>query len=79
MKKMFQNVNEGLSRRFPLENAFVFADFDDSEPEKIMHYKLEEQALSATPTAVAVTIGILSRKRNGLTFGNAREVQNLYQ
>jgi hypothetical protein len=71
MRKMFQNVNEGFSRRFPLENAFVFADFDDSEPEKIMHYKLEQQALSATPTAVAVTIGILSRKRNGLTFGNS--------
>jgi len=77
MRKMFQNVNEGLSRRFPLESAFVFADFDDSELEKIMHYKLENQALSATPEAIAVAIGILSRKRNGLNFGNAGEVENL--
>lgn len=77
MRKMFQNVNEGLSRRFPLGNAFVLADFDDSELEKIVHYKLEQQALSAITAPVALAIGILSRKRNGLNFGNAGEVENL--
>ena len=29
MEEMFQNVNPGLSRRFPLVSAFVFDDFDD--------------------------------------------------
>ncbi|KAJ4325231.1 hypothetical protein N0V84_003613, partial [Fusarium piperis] len=28
MEEMFQNVNPGLSRRFPLSSAFVFEDFD---------------------------------------------------
>jgi hypothetical protein len=57
MRKTFQNVNEGLSRRFPLENAFMFAGFDDSELEKIMHYKLEQQVLSSTPAPIAPAIG----------------------
>lgn len=77
MRKMFQNVNEGLSRRFPLDSAFVFADFDDCELEKILLQKLEKQGLSATPAAMSVAIGILSRKRDGLNFGNAGEVENL--
>ena len=31
MERMFQNINPGLSRRFPLDSAFVFEDFDDEE------------------------------------------------
>lgn len=77
MRKMFQNVNEGLSRRFPLDSAFLFADFDDSELEKILNYKLKQQDLGATPAAISVAIGVLSRKRDGLNFGNAGEVENL--
>jgi hypothetical protein len=77
MREMFQNVNPGLSRRFPLADAFHFADFDDQELEEILRLKLKNQDLGATDEAVSVAIDILGRARNGLNFGNGGDVENL--
>lgn len=74
---MFQNVNPGLTRRFPLSDAFRFEDFSDSELLEILHLKLKQQGLSATQPAQAVAIDVLSRLRNGLNFGNGGDVENL--
>ncbi|PQE16474.1 nfx1-type zinc finger-containing 1 protein [Rutstroemia sp. NJR-2017a BBW] len=77
MRGMFQNVNPGLSRRFPLADAFHFADFDDQELEEILRLKLKNQDLGATDEAVSVAIDILGPARNGLNFGNGGDVENL--
>jgi len=77
MKTMFQNVNPGLTRRFALENAFYFEDFTDQELQEILEYKLKKQDLKATTEAIRVAIDVLSRKRNGLNFGNGGDVENL--
>ncbi|KAG6919536.1 hypothetical protein DXG01_005126 [Tephrocybe rancida] len=77
MLEMFQNVNPGLSRRFALENAFDFEDFDDEQLLEILNFKLKGQDLSATEAAKAVAIEALSRLRNRPNFGNAGEVENL--
>jgi hypothetical protein len=72
-----QNVNPGLARRFAIENAFQFEDFNDEELREIMDYKLNNQDLSATDVAKDVAIEVLSRSRNRPNFGNAGELENL--
>lgn len=70
-------MNPGLSRRFKIEDAFNFEDFDDDELLKILNLKLNNQNLGATEPAKKVAIEMLSRGRNRPNFGNAGEVENL--
>lgn len=77
MMEMFQNVNPGLTRRFPLSDAFHFNDFNDTELQEILEFKLKTQGLGATGSAVSTAIACLSRARNGLNFGNGGDVENL--
>jgi len=72
-----QNVNPGLARRFAIENAFRFEDFNNDELRQIMNHKLKVQDLSATDAAKDVAIEVLSRSRNRPNFGNAGELENL--
>ena len=77
MKDMFRNTNPGLSRRFPLADAFHFEDFDDHQLRKILEFKLNKQGLDATDQAKEVAINVLSKARRRLHFGNAGEVENM--
>lgn len=74
MVEMFQNVNPGLTRRFPISDAFRFEDFTDSELQEILQFKLRKADLGATPQAISTAIDVLSRLRNGLNFGNGGDV-----
>jgi hypothetical protein len=42
MEVMFQNVNPGLSRRFPMGSAFHFEDYTDDDLQKILELKLKQ-------------------------------------
>jgi len=77
MAKIFQNCNSGLTRRFPLSDAFHFEDFSDPELQEILKLKLNDQELGATDRAISVAIDVLRRARNGLNFGNGGDVENL--
>ncbi|TVY43950.1 NFX1-type zinc finger-containing protein [Lachnellula occidentalis] len=77
MKEMFQNVNQGLTRRFQLSEAFRFEDFTDPELQEILLFKLNKQGLGASTRAISVAIDVLGRARNGLNFGNGGDVENL--
>jgi SpoVK/Ycf46/Vps4 family AAA+-type ATPase len=77
METMFQNVNPGLSRRFPMDSAFVFVDFDDEALGQILDSKLKSSGFKATEKAKAVAIEVLRRARNRPNFGNAGEIDNL--
>lgn len=77
MKDMLRNVNPGLARRFQLEEAFRFEDFNDSELLQILELKLKNQDLNASPAALTTAIEVLARQRNGLNFGNGGTVENL--
>lgn len=72
-----QNVNPGLARRFKIEDAFKFEDFDESELSQILDLKLKDQDLGATPAAKKVAMKVLLRTKNKPNFGNAGEVENI--
>lgn len=77
MQRMFQNVNPGLSRRFPMDQAFVFEDFTKKELEEILGRKLIEQGYKITDRAKLVVFEMLERARLQPHFGNAGEIDNL--
>lgn len=77
MTEMMAKSNPGLSRRFPLSDAFHFDDFNDEELKQILELKLKKQGLGATEEAKSVAIEVLQRARNRPNFGNAGEVENL--
>jgi len=77
MEEMFQNVNPGLSRRFPLASAFVFEDFTATELCQILDLKLKTQGFLATDQAKNVAMEMLDRARNRSNFGNAGEIDIL--
>ncbi|KAK4163750.1 putative AAA family ATPase [Cladorrhinum sp. PSN259] len=77
MERMFQNVNPGLSRRFPIASGFTFEDFSDEEIRKIFDLKLKQQAYQATDQAAGVAMEMLKRARNRPNFGNAGEIDIL--
>ncbi|CAI7659971.1 unnamed protein product [Penicillium viridicatum] len=77
MEEMFQNVNPGLSRRFPMDQAFVFEDFTSNELDAILNLKLKEQGFGITDLGRRVVLEMLERSRNRPHFGNAGEIDNL--
>jgi hypothetical protein len=77
MVEMLDNSNPGLARRFPINDAFSFEDFNDEQLRKILDLKLKNQGLEAIDEAKDVAIQILSRLRDQPNFGNAGEVENL--
>lgn len=77
MEKMFQNVNPGLSRRFPITSGFTFDDFSDEELHKILDLKLKNQGYEITDRGATVVMEMLKRARNRPNFGNAGEIDIL--
>ena len=70
-------MNPGLARRFRIEEAFRFEDFDDTELLQMLNLKLKDQDLDATDDAKRVAIDFLGRERNRPNFGNGGAVENL--
>lgn len=77
MENMFQNVNPGLARRFPIASGFNFEDFSDGELQKIFDLKIKQQGYQATAGATTVAMEMLKRARNRPNFGNAGEIDIL--
>lgn len=77
MEAMFQKVNPGLARRFPLSSAFEFQDFSDEELRKILDKKVQAQGFTASEEAKKVAMEVLGRARNRQNFGNAGEIDIL--
>ncbi|KIY65706.1 P-loop containing nucleoside triphosphate hydrolase protein [Cylindrobasidium torrendii FP15055 ss-10] len=77
MKDMFLNVNDGLSRRFSIEDAFKFEDFTTTELGEILDLKMAQGDLKATPDARSVALDVLERAKLRPNFGNGGDVENL--
>ncbi|KAK8123367.1 hypothetical protein PG999_003285 [Apiospora kogelbergensis] len=74
MQTMFDNVNPGLARRFPMASAFNFGDFNDQQLLQILNLKLKQLSYDATGEAKNVAMEMLNRARNRPNFGNAGEI-----
>lgn len=77
MEEMFQKVNPGLRRRFPLEEAFRFKDYDDERLNEILRLKMAKEDITAEPPAMDVAAEVLRRARDRPNFGNGGDVDNL--
>ena len=77
MRDMFQNVNPGFARRFPLDQAFKFGDFSMEQLDSILGLKLKKANLGVTEGGKKVAMEVLERARMTPNFGNAGEVENL--
>ncbi|UKZ79626.1 hypothetical protein TrVFT333_007386 [Trichoderma virens FT-333] len=76
MENMLQKCNPGLRRRFPLEEAFRFDDYDDNRLQEILNLKMEEDGIRASPEAMKVVSELLRRARDRPNFGNGGDVVN---
>ncbi|KAK0629512.1 P-loop containing nucleoside triphosphate hydrolase protein [Bombardia bombarda] len=77
MEEMFQKSNPGLLRRFPLEEAFRFQNYDDMRLNEILTYKMEKEDITASKAALDVAAEVLRRARDRPNFGNGGDVDNL--
>ena len=77
MEEMFQKSNPGLRRRFPLEQAFRFYDYDDEQLTAILKLKMDEEEITADAPAMEVASEVLRRARDRPNFGNGGDVENI--
>lgn len=77
MVEMFQHVNPGLSRRFPLASAFRFPSFSLSQLEQILDNRLQAASMRASPNAKSAALTVLRHAMVSPQFGNAAEVDTL--
>merc|ERR1712000_59629 len=77
MKEMYANGNPGLARRFPLDTAFKFDDFDSQKLGEVLDLKLEKEKLATTEKAREVAMDMLTRASFRPGFGNGGEIDNL--
>jgi hypothetical protein len=75
MTEMLENSNPGLARRFPINEAFYFEDFNDRELKEILDLRLQKQGLEATEEAKNVALELLRRARDLPNFGNAGDIE----
>lgn len=77
MERMLAKCNPGLARRFQLENAFIFTDYDDDALTRILIDKVQSSGLKISPSAAIFAVSRLAKARAGPHFGNAGAVGNL--
>lgn len=80
MEAMLRNCNSGLARRFRMEDALRFEDYDDAVLVEIMQKMASDRGLKMkSSVAVAAVETVLSKERSKKNFGNAGAVKNLIE
>ncbi|KAK0646884.1 P-loop containing nucleoside triphosphate hydrolase protein [Cercophora newfieldiana] len=77
MEDMFQNMNPGLRRRFPLKQAFRFTNYSDAKLLDILTLRTASQGVTADEKAMSVAGEVLRRLKDRPNFGNGGDVENL--
>ena len=77
MESMLRRGNPGLARRFQLDKAFIFDNYDDEALLRILLRNVERRGKTIAPeTARLVVLQDLARARLRPNFGNAGAVDN---
>jgi hypothetical protein len=77
MEAMFSSCNPGLSRRFQLENAFIFEDYNDDSLLRILMASCKKDELKISLELGTQAIKKLLKAKEQPNFGNAGSVNNL--
>lgn len=77
MEDMLRNANSGLARRFNLDDALFFEDYDDEALFRILGAKAKAAGLKLSLQTQRAAVKILARQRNLPNFGNAGAIDNL--
>ena len=79
MFEMIRNGNPGLSRRFPIDQAFYFDDFSNVELLEILVSKAKAKGVEINQDFARKAVDALALRRNQANFGNAGAVDTLLQ
>jgi Holliday junction resolvasome RuvABC ATP-dependent DNA helicase subunit len=74
MRKMFREMNSGLTRRFSLDDPFQFEDFSDGILERIVIKELEKNGMRMSFQVRKVFMKSMNNLRLAPNFGNAGAV-----
>ena len=77
MRDMLRVQNPGLSRRFNVESALMFRDYDDTALASILVDVCNAENLKLSLPVLRASIRVLARQRSLPNFGNAGAVRNL--
>ena len=77
MEAMMTAANPGLSRRFDMENAFIFSDYDDEALLRILRKACEKEGLLIEIDTAIYAVRQLDKAKSQPNFGNAGAVNNL--
>ena len=77
MERMLAKCNPGLSRRFQLENAFEFSDYDDDVLLTILKKCVKSEGLHLSEETARFAVKQLAKARARPHFGNAGAINNL--
>jgi hypothetical protein len=77
LEVMFQKSNKGLARRFQLDGAWTFADFDEGELEAILLSQAKAKGYEVGVDAVEAAMVVLKQQKAKPNFGNGGAVATL--
>ena len=77
MMEMMRNSNAGLARRFPLEYALYFDDYEPFELMRIYQQACVEKDVESPSDVTEDVMRLLTKKRQMSNFGNAGAVEML--
>lgn len=78
MEALMAAANPGLSRRFEMENAFIFADYDDNSLIRILMKECKKDGLEINLDVASHAVKKLAKARAQPNFGNAGSLKTLY-
>ena len=76
MESMLRRGNPGLARRFQLDKAFIFDNYDDEALLRILLRNVERRGKTIAPETARLVVQDLVRARLRPNFGNAGAVDN---
>ena len=77
MRELFRGANPGLARRFQLDEAFRFPDFDDAALVRILRARARRDGLAVDLPLAKRAVASLAGARARPHFGNAGAVETL--
>jgi SpoVK/Ycf46/Vps4 family AAA+-type ATPase len=77
MEDYIRDANPGLQRRFPIDEAFNFEEFNEEQLDQILHLKMQKQGVKTDDQGRAAAMAVLKLAKQRPNFGNGGAVDNV--